>query len=89
MKAEIRYGTRFNNGAVISIAKPLSTHSKDNCAKRAGCLKQWPTEIAQSTSTIFDNSHFGSLAYTDFRRHVYLNNPDAEQGINAAEQTVV
>ena len=29
------------------------------------------------------------LAYTDFRGHVYLNNPDAEQGINAAEQTIV
>jgi hypothetical protein len=29
------------------------------------------------------------VAYTDFRGHVYLNDPDAEQGINAAEETIV
>jgi len=30
-----------------------------------------------------------ALDYTDFSRHVYLNDPDAEQGKNEAEETIV
>jgi len=29
------------------------------------------------------------LVYPDFRRHVYLNDPNAEQGTNAAKETIV
>ena len=33
--------------------------------------------------------HAYEVAYTDFSRHVYLKDPNAEQGSNAAEETII